>query len=366
MRRNRLPALLIAFLLLTACAPAGKPTPSPEPSPAPTLAPTPVPIFDVQQQWQTPDQAYDNTPWWQDTPCFYGEPLLELIPAPDYGLIYPYVGGVVYNQYYDGNIYSDYHGGTMYAPLYGLCTADSQIITAPIYGGSYFRFNDGEHIANLLYNTAGEKSASGDQPCTLYASDGSWVLEFESVLMHETTDIMTEGSYFVDVGYLAVKKNGFWGTVGYDGQTLEPFIHETPEGLYHADRKDENGHEWHWYGGDVFLETWWDDGWKSETILHIAQTALEDYHIALVRDVVYIYHWSENEEERRTLCYDHEGNFLSEESADLYWDLAEDISPWVASSTDEATGAITTYTEYYDDHDGAPIITVRPATFSID
>ena len=355
MRRTLCLALIT--IMLTACVPAPAVTATPElaavPTPTATLLPAPSPILEVQMPWQVPDERYDNSPWWQGTPCFYGEPLMELIPATDYGLLYPYVGGMTQRELFG------------HEPLLGLCTANGQIITAPIYG-SYFRFTDGINTANLLHNTAGEKSATGDQPCTLYATDGSWALEFESVLLHEISSIMTDGHYFVDVGFLAVKKNGFWGTVGYDGQILEPFVHETPERLYHADFEDEDGHRWSWFGDEVFVESWYDDEYKLNCVTHIGQTKLEGYHSLLVRDVVYVYHWDEEDENRRTLCYDHEGNFLSEEPADLYWDLAESIDRWVPSSTDETTGAITTYTEYTDNHDGAPLITVRPIIFSVD
>ena len=361
MRRNRLIGLLLALLLLAACAPLGSPISSPGLSPAPMPESTLVPIFDVRVQWQTPDQAYDNTPWWQGTPCFYGEPLQAMVPSPDYRFVYPYVGGMVYDQYGGGRAYKVHSWKN---ELYGLCTAAGEIITAPIYS-SYFRFTDGEHIANLLYNTAGEKSALDDQPCILYPPDGSWVLEFESVLMHQNVSVLTEGFFFVDVGFLAVKKDGLWGTVGYDGQIIEPLIHETPELLYRARTTDENGHEWHWYGDEVFFEVWYaNDGLNS--VIHIGQTEVEDYHHPLVLDVVYIYLWDEDEAERMTLCYDKEGNFLSKESDQLYWDLSHSISRWVEYSIDEETGAITSYAWGSDEHDGVPIITVRPATSSTD
>ena len=55
--------------------------------------------------------------------------------------------------------------------------------------------------------------------------------------------------------------------------------------------------------------------------------------------------------------------------ADLYWNLTDDTKQWVTHSIDKTTGAITTYnrTDVIDSKDdGIPLVTVFPATYSLD
>ena len=62
-------------------------------------------------------------------------------------------------------------------------------------------------------------------------------------------------------------------------------------------------------------------------------------------DLVYVYDWGEDESERRTLLYDHQGGLLSVGDADLYWNLTDDTKQWVTHSIDKTTDAITIYNQ---------------------
>jgi len=109
----------------------------------------------------------------------------------------------------------------MSVELYGLCTINGQIITAPVYG-SYHSFSDGINEARLLYSTVGKKEAPDDEPCILYAPDGSWVIELERVYMHWFGSMQIEGCYRIDIGFVVAKKDGYWGVVGY---TVPAVVH---------------------------------------------------------------------------------------------------------------------------------------------
>ena len=341
--------------MLTACVPAPAVTATPElaavPTPTATLLPAPSPILEVQMPWQVPDERYDNSPWWQGTPCFYGEPMMELIPAPDYGEIYPYVGGMTSGDRW------------WPTPIFGLSTIDGQIITVPRYGTMFYLF-DGENEAYLLYDNNGRKHAPYDRPCVLVATDGSWLLEFESVHFHEA-EYGNERD-FVDVGYLAVKQNGFWGIVGYDGQVIEPFAHSSPEQFYQSNWIDDDHHWWSWLGGTAYSEDWYDEEiYEFRTIIHIGQTQLEDGYARVFGDIVSVRRWVAKEV---LVPYDRNGNHIGEGETEiyeyrpvfdrvrenLYFDQEGNLLPdvemedhsiydWVNYEWGEETGLFTTY-----------------------
>jgi|GEM_PF-1834015 len=371
--KKLLPPLTI-ILMLTACAPAPTATlapavifpPAPISTPAPTPVPPPPPILEVQMPWSAPNAAYDNTPWWADQACFYGAPMLELLPAPDYGLIYPYVGGYIPEGRNDGSWWSEQE-------LYGLCTADGQIITAPIYTALHALF-DGTNSAYLLYDSTGKKEAPDDQPCILFAIDGSWVIELEAAVFGNAF-----GEWYgqQDVGYLAAKKGGLWGTIGYDGEIIEPFTHEAGWELYRAGFTDEQGREWHWCGGEVYMVSWLETltqsdaefySWHEE--IHIGGAVVPGGRVQPLGDRVYVCTWVYDEKEDRSTesvsVYDMAGNYLCEYTDGSFRDLTPELPSWVFYSIDDATGAITTYARSTAEHDGAPLITLLPAKISPD
>jgi hypothetical protein len=362
---KKLLTLLVLALMLTACAPAPTAPLAPAvvspPAPISTPALPPPPVLEVQVQWETPDQTYDNAPWWAGQACFYGAPMLEFLPAPDYGLIYPYVGELVEKLWWGKQ------------PLLGLCTADGQIITAPIYTALHILF-DGTNSAYLLYDSTGKKEAPDDRPCMLFAIDGSWVIELEAAVFGNA---FGEGYGQQDVGYLAAKKGGLWGTIGYDGEIIEPFTHETGWELYRAGFTDEQGREWHWCGGEVYMVSWLETltqgdaefySWHEE--IHIGDVVVPGGRGQPLGDQVYVCTWVYDEKEDRSTesvsVYDMAGNYLHEYTDGSFWDLMPELPSWVSYSTDEQTGAITTYTRGTAEHDGAPLITLLPAKISPD
>ena len=355
------------IFMLTACAPAPAATPTPAPTspPAPTAvtvpkgiatpAPSLEPVLEVQMQWMTPDAAYDNSPWWAGQRCFYGEPMTELFPSPEYGRIVPYVGG-----FFDGSFWEN-------GLVYGLCTADGQIITAPVYG-TVFWLSDGEQEAYLLH-TAAELSR---QTAVLMATDGSWLIELESTKLHEVNGTFYDEFY--DPGYLAAKMGGLWGILGYDGQAIEPFTHETSDGLYHEGERGADGEEWNWLGGDIFQVVRYDRN-TGTMVYEVAigelrlpgdLATIKDNQIYVYIGVEYIYNEAKPDEvgdfrHNVVRVFDMEGNYLYDAPDGTHEELFPSPQYFVLWEEDKQTGLLTTFAP-----DGRPLVAIRPAITLLD
>lgn len=123
----------------------------------------------------------------KSSPTFFGEALTSFVPNDGYGLLVPYFGGKfdykLVGEKSEGNV-SETPFFT--APLFGLCTADGKIVTAPIFEG--IEFCDGFYLCEIFNrNAAWEKRYSSDSsytPCgqaLIIPSDGSSVAELEIV-----------------------------------------------------------------------------------------------------------------------------------------------------------------------------------------
>ena len=211
--------LALIAVMLTACAPAPAVTATPEPPPAAT----PAPVFDVQQQWGVPNETYvTQTIRAEGERFYYGEPLRSFPPSPDYGRIYLYLSELTTDQY-------RFSAGR--SKVYGLCTADGQIITAPIYAAP--KLLPGKPGSYLLYNTeqAGEMVLIENEwgswveythPAVLISADGRRIEYFDELKPYYYAQLIDFG-WEVEIGYLAAKRDGFWGAVDYSGNVVKPF-----------------------------------------------------------------------------------------------------------------------------------------------
>jgi len=346
---------VLILIMLTACASAPAATSASAPTTAtPIPLPTPEPVLEVQMQWQAPDQAYDNSSWWQSVLCFYGEPLSQMLAAPDYGPIYPYLGA-----YHVDNVWGNYR-------VYGLCTADGQIITAPIYTTA-FRLFDGENEAYLLHIMEGEKRNEDDEPCLIMAADGSWFMELEAAKLHTVEGRFSAEEY--DVGYLAVKQNSLWGILSYDGEVIEPFIHETPDGFYREGERDERYTTYHWLGGDIYqVLCTAPDNWSFNVA--VGDLIFPGHHASLRDDLICVYAWIEVDKDGNfsndvLRTYDLAGNLIKTELNTIrYWEIFSGMSALGSFTYGEANGRVNTVTSHTPA--GQPLVTVRPITFSMD
>lgn len=192
MRRAPVLAAVLA-LVLTACAPPAAetpaptpPTPSPtvEPPPAPTPTPNTSPVYtDYSQLGDRPAPLPDIYDRW------HGEFTDRLIPSPDYGLLIPFGGNPVADEWGYGGYALD-----------GLMTLDGKVVVDPVYssvvrlgwGGDYDMGTlDGYFPAFLLSRYAGDGKGDlfgghDDVLSRLCAADGSWVTEREYRFGYET------------------------------------------------------------------------------------------------------------------------------------------------------------------------------------
>ncbi len=142
---------------------------------------------------------------------FYRDYIDDLIPAKDYGKLYPYIGKVVG----DGAEYS-----TRY--YYGLCTEDGKIIVDPVYTSAFIpsenNYNsDGSLDIIVMYKSdfsnidpEDEESMWEDPPSTVFvaARDGSWVVQKPDAYFYSVSEgVFTLNSY---------QENAFLSSV-YDG-----------------------------------------------------------------------------------------------------------------------------------------------------
>ena len=68
------------------------------------------------------------------SPTYFDTALTEFVPDDGYGTLAPYLGDM-YEYYLDGGTSGSSRAKDPYTviPIYGLCTADGRIVTAPIY-----------------------------------------------------------------------------------------------------------------------------------------------------------------------------------------------------------------------------------------
>ena len=174
--RRRLALLLGCLALLTACAPAGEPAASGTP---PASMPTPTPK-------QTPAAAPElggavYADWSQLAPYEPPEeiftrltdaPLMELVPADDYGPLMPFS---------NSDFHSNDRGGEG-SKVWGLVTAEGMIVMDPVCVGirrlDPDSYGDDYHWGRTVL-VLGQNTDGSAQIFALAASDGSWVTEYQ-------------------------------------------------------------------------------------------------------------------------------------------------------------------------------------------
>jgi len=208
--------LLLIIIMLTSCTLAPTTTPVPE-----LPAEPPIPVLEVQVQWNRPDEGFSPIPAGEEPKYFYDKPLDAFVPSDDYGQIYLYAGGL---GLLDTEETSEY-----YTP-FGLCTADGQIITAPVYmvmsgHGSYgigskqvYILLQGSH--DVTYSHSGSDFAYRTvEKVHIIDGQGRWI---ETVEEFDYPNL--EYTYTHD--FLVARRDGKWGGIGFDGAVVVPFEYD--------------------------------------------------------------------------------------------------------------------------------------------
>jgi len=148
----------------------------------------------------------------------------------DYGQLYFYLGATRREEWSDPR-------------YYGLCTANGKIVTEPLYSvpllltdskgnKMYFCYrSDREPLRVAAYNEAGELIHEiSYYPALLFATDGSWIKEFDSARPFFGFTGPTDAIRNADV--LAVMLGGKWGAVNMRGEKIIPFDRDGYQGIY--------------------------------------------------------------------------------------------------------------------------------------
>ncbi|MBQ6808782.1 MAG: hypothetical protein IJP07_06480, partial [Firmicutes bacterium] len=179
MAKFRMLLLLLAGLLLSGCA-FSEPLPPPEPVEI-QLAPNEFRLASLPEL--EPFAAYSEI-----SARYYEEYTDQLLPAEDYGRLYPYAGKSIYSP-------EDY----FLQALYGLCDKKGRIVVDPVYSGFTIWEEDGLELLGL-YRIANEQK-DPDEPrpyvgpaesMCVAAVDGSWRTEEREARM-----LGMDASYFV-------------------------------------------------------------------------------------------------------------------------------------------------------------------------
>ncbi|MEM5767023.1 MAG: phosphate ABC transporter substrate-binding protein, partial [Bacillota bacterium] len=131
-------------------------------------------------------------------------------------------------------------------------TADGKIVTEPVYTVATLLTDSGGNTAYLCFRadlareteTIQEPWGSYEKvsaPAILFATDGSWVKDYEDVrFCYGFTGVIDSP---VNADYIAVKQGGKWGAVDMNGETVIPFDRDSPDGIY---GQAKNGSETMW------------------------------------------------------------------------------------------------------------------------
>ena len=207
-------------------------------------ASTPQPIEETQKPstggvvlpaGELPDGGYAP---YKPPKRYYPDTTLGLTPAPDYGRIWPYIGGRLAQMWMEGN-------------LIGICNDSGRIISDPYYSSAEI-ITHGEHqlyalIRNLNKKVRVYSSQSGYTEVwadiyetTLCPLDGSRAEIYDSVIYREnyfgevaTSDIPNYGNFYrwrtgVTYDYITAARDGKWGVLDWDGTVLLPFVYLEP------------------------------------------------------------------------------------------------------------------------------------------
>lgn len=213
---KRLVLLLMPMLLLTACQMTATATETSDSS-------LPGGI-QVVVPWAQPDRPYTPTePTGEELSYYYDAPLKEFVPSENYGTVYLYWGKFDSSNYWEKS-------------FYGLCAQDGRIITEPIY--SVLGVFGTDPYMYVLFDSSRPQIPIGDidiygsqsytHPCVLVSQDGSFAQAFDDIRQQQEYGMFDP----VDVGVVAVCKDGLWGGIDYAGNMVIPLSKRTPEEVY--------------------------------------------------------------------------------------------------------------------------------------
>ena len=159
---------------------------------------------------------------------FEGTNIYALRPSNKYGPLYFYLGST--------------HVESWSMPeFFGLCTADGKIVTEPVYSAPEILIDSADNHAYLCYRSDLERHTetlvsedwSYDRltsPAIMFATDGSWVLEFEEILpFYGFTGVIDTA---LNSDFLVARRGGKWGAVNLKGEVVIPFNLDDFEGIY--------------------------------------------------------------------------------------------------------------------------------------
>lgn len=127
------------------------------------------------------------------SPTYFDTALTEFVPDDGYGTLVPYLGDR--SEYYLDEE-SGFIGTYFVIPIYGLCTADGRIVTAPIYKSVEYR--DGYYLlerfklANISSFLSSVFVGDTDVTYSIIPADGSFVTELKT---HGTASYCGDGIF---------------------------------------------------------------------------------------------------------------------------------------------------------------------------
>ena len=182
------------------------------------------------------DSKFSLYPSGEAPEYFAGVDPYVFIASEDYGELYFYLG--VYRR--------EEWSSPRY---YGICNADGKIITEPIYSvpllltdsegnKAYFCYrSDKMPIIETIEMTEYWSYDIVRYPVLIFATDGSWVKEFDGGMPYY--GFRGASDEIVNNDIFAVMENGKWGAVNMNGELVIPFERENPEDVYQFDRYSE-------------------------------------------------------------------------------------------------------------------------------
>lgn len=214
--KNRLFAAVLAAALLLSLAACGaapeetSPAVPPSDSPAPSSAPPVTPTAEPSRVFTDWSYLTDYVPPENQYTRLQEGPMDTLTPAPDYGMLLPFMGEILYSP-------GDYTWQV--GRKYGLTTADGCLVLDPVCSNIYplsvydqasgqSEFLDIYVLEKTIYDpehSADSWSQGYEKRYALAALDGSWVTDFEFSAV-----------YAMQSGILCIRDNQKNLAVGYD------------------------------------------------------------------------------------------------------------------------------------------------------
>ena len=182
------------------------------------------------------DSKYSLYPSGEKPEYFGGVDPYLLTARDDYGELYFYLGVRRTDEW-------------SVPRFYGLCNSTGLIITEPIYSVPLLLTDSEGNKAYFCYRSDKMPNIETVEmtdywsyerihyPVLIFATDGSWVKEFDGGMPYYgfrgATDDIVNNDIF------AVMENGKWGAVNMNGEIVIPFERENPEAVYEFDRFSE-------------------------------------------------------------------------------------------------------------------------------